>query len=109
MTNHAPRFFDGQQYNFVGSEPHTGRDGGETTLLVWESACPVCGALFEVRTPAKARKFQPNRRCGKDKQPGVRVNPRRKQRPDENWPDIHDHTAQLEDAGMIPNDAEVWA
>jgi hypothetical protein len=29
--------------------------------------------------------------------------------PDENWPDIHDHTAQLEDAGIRTDDAEGWA
>jgi hypothetical protein len=23
--------------------------------------------------------------------------------PDEHWPDIHDHTAQLEDAGILPD------
>lgn len=28
--------------------------------------------------------------------------------PDEVWPDIHDHTSQLADAGIIPNDAEVY-
>ena len=28
--------------------------------------------------------------------------------PDEHWPDIHDHTAQLEDAGILTDDAEGW-
>jgi len=106
MTNHKPRIFDGQRYDLVRSEPYTRLDGGETALLVWESACPVCGTLFEVRTPAKARKFQPNRRCSKHKRPGFRVNPRREQRPDEVWPDVHDHILQLTNADILPNDAE---
>jgi hypothetical protein len=29
--------------------------------------------------------------------------------PDENWPDIHDHTSQLADAGIHPDGAEGWA
>jgi hypothetical protein len=31
---------------------------------------------FEVRTPTQARKFEPNRRCQKNKRPGVRVKAR---------------------------------
>jgi hypothetical protein len=108
MTEHELRNFDGQRYELVRSEPYTRQDGGETALLVWQSNCPVCGALFEVRTPAKASKFQPNRRCSKHKRPGHRVNSGGEQRPDEHWPDIQDHTAQLEDAGIVP-DLEGWA
>ena len=29
--------------------------------------------------------------------------------PDEVWPDIHDHTSQLADAGLHAEDAEAWA
>jgi hypothetical protein len=29
--------------------------------------------------------------------------------PDEHWPDIHDQTSQLADAGIIADEAEVWA
>jgi hypothetical protein len=103
MTDHDPRIFDGQRYHLVRSEPYTRLDGGKTTLFVWESNCPLCGALFEVRTPAKASKFQPNRRCSKHKRAGHRVNPRCERPADENWPDIHDHTSQLEDAGILPD------
>ena len=106
MTNHESRIFDGQSYHLVKSEPYTRLDGGKTTLLVWQSHCPVCSALFEIRTPAKASKFQPNRRCAEHKRPGHRVNPRREQRADEDWPDIHDHTTQLEDAGIRVYDTE---
>jgi hypothetical protein len=98
MTNHELRIYDGQSYYLMRSEPYTRLDGGKITLSVWKSDCPVCCAPFEFRTPAKKSKFQPNRRCSKHKRPGSRVNPRREQRPDEIWPDIHDHTAQLEDA-----------
>ena len=102
MTNHELRIYDGQSYHLVKSEPYTRLDGGKTTLSVWQSNCPVCGDLFEIRTPANASKFQPNRRCSKHKRPGIRVNPRgsRKHVPDEIWPDIQDHTAQLADAGI---------
>jgi hypothetical protein len=105
MTNHESRIFDGQSYHLVKSEPYTRLDGGKTTLSVWQSNCPVCGAPFEVRTPANASKFQPNRRCSKHKRPGIRVNPRgsRKYVPDEHWPDIHDHSVQLADAGILPD------
>jgi hypothetical protein len=106
MTNHESRIFDGQSYHLVKSEPYTRLDGGKTTLSVWQSNCPVCSALFEIRTPAKASKFQPNRRCTKHKRPGSRVNPLREQCPDEDWPDIHDHTTQLEDAGIRVYDTE---
>jgi hypothetical protein len=102
MTDHGLRIYDGQSYHLVRSEPYTRLDGGKTTLLVWQSGCSVCGVPFEFRTPAKAGKFLPNRRCSKHKSPGCRVNPRRERRPDEVWPDIHDHTAQLEDAEIQP-------
>jgi hypothetical protein len=114
VTNPESRIFDGPKYHLVRSEPYTRTDGSETTLSVWQPDCPVCGSLFEVRTPASGRKFQPNRRCSKHKRPGIRVNPRggRKRMPspkEELWPDIHDHTQQLMDAGVIPSDAEDWA
>ena len=70
------RFHDGQRYELIGTEPYTRRDGSETTLSLWQSECPVCGKAFEVRTPARARKFEPSRRCEKHKRPGVRVNRR---------------------------------
>jgi len=106
MTNQDSRIFHGQKYDFVRSEPYTRLDGSETTLLVWQSDCPVCGALFEIRTPTNARKFQPNRRCSKHKRPGLRVKPLPS--PDEHWPDIHDHVSQLADAGILA-DEEGWA
>jgi hypothetical protein len=68
------KFYDGQRYELVRAEAYTRRDGGETTLSVWLSECPVCGEPFEVRTLARARKFEPSRRCEKHKRPGVRVN-----------------------------------
>ena len=103
MTKHESRIYGGQSYHLVRSEPYRRLDGGKTALLVWQSNCPVCGDLFEIRTPAKASKFQPNRRCGKHKRPGIRA------KPDERWPDIQDHTQQLADAGILPSDAEDWA
>ena len=72
------RFYDGQRYDLVRTEPYTRTDGSQTELSVWQSECPVCGEAFEVRTPKRARKSEPNRRCGKHKRPGVRVNRRHK-------------------------------
>ena len=71
-------FYDGQRYELVRTAPYRRTDGGETELSVWQSECPVCGEVFEVRTPGRAQKFEPNRRCGKHKRPGVRVNRRHK-------------------------------
>jgi hypothetical protein len=67
------KLFDGQSYEFARTEPHTRRDGTETTLMVWRSHCAQCGEPFEVLTPAGSGKFSPNRRCQKHKRPGVRV------------------------------------
>lgn len=67
------RTFNGQQYKFVELVPHTRTDGSATELAVWSSACADCGELFEVRTPARSKKFIPNRRCTIHKRPGVRV------------------------------------
>jgi hypothetical protein len=67
------RTFDGQQYELVGEQPHTCHDGTETMLSVWRSHCPTCGEPFETRTPSRARKFQPGRRCPQHKRPGARV------------------------------------
>src|SRR6516164_3041009 len=72
------KFYDGQRYELVRTEAYTRRDGSETTLSVWQSECPVCGEAIEVRTPKRARKFEPNRRCRKHRRPGVRVNRRKK-------------------------------
>jgi rRNA maturation protein Nop10 len=68
------KFYDGQRYELIRTEPYTRVDGSETTLSVWRSVCPVCGEAFEVRTPARARRFEPNRRREKHRRPGVRVN-----------------------------------
>jgi len=70
------RVHDGQRYELVRTEPYTRTDGSDTTLAVWRSMCPTCGEAFEVRTPSRARRFEPNRRCEKHKRPGVRVNRR---------------------------------
>jgi hypothetical protein len=67
------KLFDGQLYELARTEPHTRRDGTKTELTVWRSRCAQCGEPFEVRTPAKSKKFSPNRRCHKHKRPGARV------------------------------------
>jgi len=106
----APRFVDEQRYDCVGSEPYTRRDGRQTALLVWQTNCPVCGEPFNVRTAAKSRKFQPNRRCQKHKRPAMGVKPKVPPRggSQDEWLDIHDHTAQLADGGILAKDAGGW-
>jgi hypothetical protein len=67
------RIYQGQRYIAVGTIPHRRRDGTETRLIEWHSECAQCRAPFIARTPAAAKKFQPNRRCMKHKRPGQRV------------------------------------
>jgi hypothetical protein len=67
------RIHDGQRYELVGRIPHTCKDGRQTELLTWRSACARCGAPFEFTPPAGAAKFAPNRRCQKHKRPGGRA------------------------------------
>lgn len=62
-----------QLYELARTEPYQRRDGTETELIVWQSHCATCGEPFELRTPSKASKFVPNRRCQKHKRPGARV------------------------------------
>ena len=42
---------DGRVFKWLTFEPYTRKDGTETELSVWESACAVCGAPFTVATP----------------------------------------------------------
>jgi hypothetical protein len=71
----APCFqlYKGQHYSLTGTVPHTCRDGRETELEVWRSTCANCGEPFDCMRPAKAKRFEPNRRCQKHKRPGQRV------------------------------------
>jgi hypothetical protein len=72
------KFYDGQRYELVRTQRHTRVDGSETTLSVWQSERAVCGKAFEVRGPARARRFAPSRRCEEHKRSGERVNRRKK-------------------------------
>jgi hypothetical protein len=69
------KMFQGQVYLCIDIEPHTCRDGRETRLAVWRSACAECGGPFVFRLPVSHRKFMPSRRCTKHRRPGVRVWP----------------------------------
>jgi hypothetical protein len=68
--------FKDQVYVCMGVEPYERLDGTTTKLAVWRSACADCGQLFLVRLPAKARRFDPNRRCPAHRRPGLPVQPR---------------------------------
>ncbi len=67
------RIYAGQAYALTRTVPHVCRDGRRTTLHVWRSSCAACGAPFEFKTPAAAKRFVPNRRCSAHKRPGSRV------------------------------------
>lgn len=41
-------------FSLVGTRPHTRKDGTETVLYIWRGSCRLCGAGFEVATPAPA-------------------------------------------------------
>lgn len=73
MFHQYARAYKGQLYYFDRTEPYTRVDGSQTQLHVWVSHCAHCGEPFECRTPAKAGRFQPNRRCAEHKRPGSRV------------------------------------
>jgi rRNA maturation protein Nop10 len=70
------KFYDGQRYELIRTEPYRRTVGSDTMLAVSRSMCPTCGEAFEVSTPSRARRFEPNRRCEKHRRPGVRVNRR---------------------------------
>jgi hypothetical protein len=65
--------YRGQNYELTGTRPYIRRDGTETHLAVWRSHCADCGEPFELQTPGKSSRFEPNRRCPKHKRPGCRV------------------------------------
>lgn len=69
----AIRTYLGQRYQLVGLRAHCRADGSMTTLAEWNSRCAECGAPFQIRVPARASKFQPNRRCQRHKRPGHKV------------------------------------
>jgi hypothetical protein len=63
----------GQEYHLLETRPYVRRDGSETVLLAWTSACAECGVGFTIITPLSSRRFEPNRRCPRHKRPGQRV------------------------------------
>lgn len=67
------RKFRDQVYKCIGLEPYERIDGSRTMLSLWRSACAECGRPFVTSLPAKARRFEPNRRCREHRRPGVRV------------------------------------
>ncbi len=69
----------GQLYTAIELLEHERRDGETTMLLRWLSTCTQCGSPFSFTAPALASRFQPNRRCGKHKRPGISPRPRRDQ------------------------------
>lgn len=54
--------WDGQDYQLVGSEPHTRQDGSETTLLLWSTNCQACGVEMTTMTPMTMTN-SPRRKC----------------------------------------------
>lgn len=52
---------EGQRYVFIGTCLHRRRNQTPTSLLVWQTHCPVCGESFTLKTGLKAKWV--NRRC----------------------------------------------
>lgn len=52
---------DGQAYRLVETRGHRRLDGSDTSLLVWESRCPVCDVNFVAVTGLAQKSL--NRRC----------------------------------------------
>jgi hypothetical protein len=65
----------GQQYEIVGEQPHTLRNGRTITMWRLRSCCADCGRPFEfVATKTRVRRREDfNRRCERHRRPGVRV------------------------------------
>lgn len=66
--------YKNQTYQCVEVEPYTRRDGTESVVLVWETACADCGRTFSFTTPNR-RWFSPSRRCQSHRRPGVTPRP----------------------------------
>ena len=69
----SARVYQGQRYEFLGTEPYQTRRGAVVTLHLWRGHCAACGEPFEFKASAQASKFSPNQRCAACKRPGVRV------------------------------------
>ena len=66
-----------QRYECVGFQDHVNRFGRKSTLVILESRCAECAALFRfMATAYMARRRDVNRRCERHKQPGRPVNRR---------------------------------
>lgn len=65
--------YKGQNYTAIGSYEREWKDGTTAIILEWQSNCATCGEPFTMTAPASSKKFAPNRRCQKHKQPGHRV------------------------------------
>ncbi|MFG1214954.1 hypothetical protein V5F72_20890 [Xanthobacter flavus] len=60
--------FKGHEYQYLGQEPYTRRDGSKTLLSVWETRCAECGRPFRLRTTLLGR-GGPTRRCEQHRRP----------------------------------------
>ena len=67
------KYYGGQQYECVGEQPYTRRDGSQTYLAVWETRCATCNCTFRFKYSTNSEKFEPNRRCKDHKRPGAKV------------------------------------
>ena len=72
-------FLDEQEYRLVREEAYRRQDGQESTVLVWTTDCPGCGAAFEVKT-ARSFSTSPVRRCANCRKPGKPVKGKRGRR-----------------------------
>ena len=66
---------DEQSYELIGSRPYVRKDGGQSILLDWETACPGCGTAFRISTSLKPVAIK--RRCAACKQQGRPVKGKR--------------------------------
>jgi hypothetical protein len=68
-----------QRYECVGLRDYVNQAGYESRLIVLKSRCAECGALFEfMTTGSKVKKREVNRRCELHRQPGIRIEQRRR-------------------------------
>ncbi|MFA1622828.1 hypothetical protein ACDY96_08320 [Rhizobium mongolense] len=66
--------FNSQAYVCFAIQPFERRNNGRVTEIArWASACPECGAMFEITTTVRRGIVSPNRRCERHRKPGIKV------------------------------------
>jgi len=47
----------GRVFHLTAVQPYTRKDGSASALAIWRGTCRICGAAYEVSTPASVSTF----------------------------------------------------